>query len=384
MALLVIGRSVGKKASNLAPDVLKIGAALVSIGPDKGGLSVPPPTIEELGQAIEAFQSFHRLPTRDGKVDPGGTTLRRINELLNPGPSPRPAPRPAGTGEIRAMTNTAGFATSVDQTTWTPVESSLASDMIFQWTGVGGRGKIHYFELDESVVPRWFGVLVPESATNFDSVHIFFHPTPSQAGYRDPDYHSLGNWPGIFHYLSDRMGSQFCAAEQDRVLFMPLMTQASAGTCGAFPQRWESIISRILGMLKSGNFSSDAPPAPISSVVVSSFSSGITYSHQFRGRATGLGQRLVGVIDFDGGISSYRQYSGMIRNPAGRIVSMQQMPASIHTLSILARDNVFPLPRPRWGGPYANVFPKNDGDALQQIHGTIPQTMMFIAARRAG
>jgi hypothetical protein len=31
-----------------------------------------------------------------------------------------------------------------------------------------------------------------------------------------------------------------------------------------------------------------------------------------------------------------------------------------------------------------NLFPKNDAQAIMPIHGTIPQTMMFIAARRAG
>src|SRR5262245_18118114 len=278
MGLVVITRSVGRKGSNLAPDVLRVGAALVELGPNRGGIFAPPLSIEALGEAIEAFQSFHRLPSRDGRVDPAGATLRRINDLLNPGPTPQPARKTSGTGSIRPMANTAGFATSVDQTTWTPIESSLTSEMVFQWTGVGGKGSIYYFELDENVVPRWFGVLVPEGTSTFDSVHIFFHPTPAQAGYRDADYHGLGNWPGIFHYLSDRMGSQFCASGPDRVLFMPLLTQAAAGTCGMFPQRWEAIISQILGMLKAGNLSPDAQPAPIASVVVSSFSSGISYS----------------------------------------------------------------------------------------------------------
>jgi hypothetical protein len=92
------------------------------------------------------------------------------------------------------------------------------------------------------------------------------------------------------------MGAQFCAADMDRVLLMPLMTQSAAQDAGVFPQRWEAIASRILGMLKTGDMSGAAPPVTISSVVVSSFSSGIVYSHQFRSRAN-LGGRLAGVID---------------------------------------------------------------------------------------
>jgi hypothetical protein len=169
----------------------------------------------------------------------------------------------------------------------------------------------------------------------------------------------------------------------DRVMVMPLMTQGAASNCGSFPQQWESIVSRIFGMLKSGNMSDSAPLASISNVVVSSFSSGITYSHHFRSMAN-LGTRLAGVIDFDGGISSYKHYSGAIMNPPGRVVRMQQMQSTQQMLGFLATQNTFPLARPRWGGPYANLFPKNEGQALLQIHGTIPQTMMFVAAQRAG
>jgi hypothetical protein len=281
------------------------------------------------------------------------------------------------------MSTSLGLATAVDQNTWTPIEISLTSELVFRWGGAAGKGKISYFELDENVVPKWFGVLVPEGVNTFDKVHIFFHPTPRQAGYNDAHYQGLGNWTGIFHYLSDRMGSQFCAAGMGRVLFMPLMTESAAATCGVFPQRWESIVGRILGMVKSGNMSGSANPVTISSVVVSSFSSGITYSHNFRNKA-GLGSRLVGAIDFDGGISSYRRYSAVNTTPLGRVIRMQQMPATQQMLRPLAEQNTFPLARPRWGGPYENLFPKNEAQALLQIHGTIPQTMMVIAARRAG
>lgn len=386
MALIVIDKSVGRRGQNFEIDVVKIAGALVVIGPDRGGIFGPPLSPDGLAQAIESFQRFHRLPVKDGKVDPRGKTLGKINEILEPGlapPKPAPAPTPAGTGVVRPMGDTGALAKTVSKNTWTPVEASLSSELVFQWSGVSGKGKIAYFELDETVVPRWFGVLIPDGVTSFDKANIFFHPTPGQAGFKDKDYHARANWPEIFHYLSDDMAAQFCAAGTDRVLFMPLMTQGAAEGCGMFPQRWESIVGRILGMLKSGDMTPSAKPASISSVVVSSFSSGITYSHHFRLRA-GLGSRLAGVIDFDGAISSYSHHSAAIRSPAGRVVRMQQMPATKAMLGPLAAQNIFPLGSPRWGKPWEGVFSKDPKTALLQIHGTIPQTAMFVAARRAG
>ncbi|UCE31546.1 MAG: hypothetical protein JSW68_00870, partial [Burkholderiales bacterium] len=368
---------------NRPHEVAAIAAALVAVGPDRGGIYGPPLSLEGLAQAIEMFQKFQRLPAHDGRVDPGGATLRRINDILNPGASPPGPPAPAGQGELRPMTNASGLANAVNDTVWAPIETSLASEFVFRWTGTAGKGRIAYFELADKVVPRWFGTLVPEGTVGFDKAHIFFHPTPAQAGYADSQYHSRGNWTNIFHYLSDDMGVQFCAAATGRVLIMPLMTQGAAGDCGVFPQRWESIVGRILGMLKSGDMSGSAAPAPVSSVVVSSFSSGITYSYHFR-RSANLGARLTGVIDFDGIISTYRALASASASPAGRVVSMQQMPSTPQNLGPLAARNIFPLSRPRWGGPYENLFPKNEAAALLKIHGTIPQTMMHFAARRLG
>lgn len=118
-------------------------------------------------------------------------------------------------------------------------------------------------------------------------------------------------------------------------------------------------------------------------VVVSSFSSGITYSHEFRKRAN-LGSRLAGVIDFDGVISTYSALSQALTGPAGRVVKVQQSTVSAGTVPSLAAANVFAVPLPRWGGPWDGVFDPNPGTALLQIHGVIPQTMMHVAAHRAG
>ena len=375
MALVKIEKSVGRGGSNLPLDVVAIGVSLVAVGIDQGGIFAPPLSIDGLGQAIALFQRTQRLPKADGKVDVSGSTLRRINQILNPGGLPAPGPAAPEDGKVRALQGVSGLAASVNANTWSPVESSLVKDMVFQWGSVVGSGKILYFELNDNVVPKWFGVLLPSGVTSFEKVHIFFHPTPSQAGFADGNYFNPGAFAGIFHYLSDDFGAQFCAAGTGRAMIMPLMTTGAAASCGVFPQRWESIINQISALMGSGS--------TVNNVVVSSFSSGISYSHQFRHRA-GLGARLAGVIDLDGVISSFSSLSSGVTGPSGRVVQVQQTSASPSTLAPLAVKNIFPVPKPRWGGPFANLFSTSPRAALLQIHGSIPQRMMFIASKRAG
>ncbi len=359
--------SVGRGGVNAPSDVIAIGGALVGVGIDNGGVFGAPLSLDALGDAIANFQSVQGISSNpDGRVDPGGGTLRRFNAILFPDEVGITALDPAGS------------ATSVSATTWAPDPVSLSSEFIFQWITATGSGQIRYFQLAEAVVPRWFGVLVPDSGADYDTVQIFFHPTPAQAGYNDAEYPALGSFRNIFHYLSDNMGSQFCASGTRRILVMPLMTQASASDCGVFPQRWAEILGCILGRLSIG-VDEGAPFQRVSSVVVSSFSSGITYSHNFRARAN-LGSRLAGVIDFDGVISSYSQLSQALTGPAGQVVKFQQSQATPASIAGLAGQNIFAVPRPRWGGPWADAFDPNPQTALLQVHGTIPQTMMQLAA----
>jgi hypothetical protein len=67
--------------------------------------------------------------------------------------------------------------------------------------------------------PNWFGVAVPDGITDFTNVVIYFHPTPQQANYFDPDYASKtnggstvhANWKELLGYV-DRLGSQLAGA----------------------------------------------------------------------------------------------------------------------------------------------------------------------------
>jgi len=131
MELIVISKSVGRNGQNLAIDVAKIAAALVAVGPERGGIFAPPLGIEGLAQAIKLFQDFHKLPARDGRVDPAGNTLKKINGVLFPGLVPVPPTPPQGTGALKVIDATArGLATSVNRPVNTPLETSLIKDLL--------------------------------------------------------------------------------------------------------------------------------------------------------------------------------------------------------------------------------------------------------------
>ncbi|MGH9818976.1 MAG: peptidoglycan-binding domain-containing protein, partial [Pyrinomonadaceae bacterium] len=371
--IVKIDRSVGTNGTNLAPDVLKIGVALVEVGPDQGGIFAPPLSVGGLGEAIKSFQEFQKLRVHDGKVDPAGSTLRRINEILNPGwlpPVPRP---PTGSGILRSMQAPPGAPTSIGSGFASPLLKSLITEMEFEFIPLSGTGRIVYFEIDDNVVPNWFGVVVPNGLTDFRHAHIFFHPLPSQAGYKDDLYGTKAGWGNLFHYMTDPLSQGFCAASTGQILIMPIMTQASSADGGILPRRWESIVGQILGFLSSGQISGSADPVPVGSIVVSSFSNGIAFSAAFRKNATGLSGKLNGVIDFDGIVSSQSHHS-IALGPSGSfpVVKFYQMPATEHSIQALFGQNVFPLPKERWKKFYAYpTLSKNPKRALEQIHGWI-------------
>ena len=376
--IITLGKSVGAGGSNQHIDVGKIGAALVAVGSARGGIFAIPLSSGALAEAIKNFQTFHTLPIRDGKVDPTGRTLKKINEILNGGVLPVPPSPNIRTGDVKHLSD---MMKGMNRSVNAPIESSLTSDWIIKWGTVGNGGAVHFFELDEDVVPNWFGVLVPNGVKTFEHIHLFFHPTPSNRQIDDRDYKTSGKgrFTEILHYLTDDMAIQFCAAQTGQILIMPLMTQGVAETCGILPQRWESVFIKILGKLASLEMYQLPAPTFISSVVVSSFSNGITYSSAFRGK-TSLGAKLRGIIDFDGIISQSSSKSLALPPTALRFWQSGFVGKNLFALSAA---NSFPLPLERWQ-EYQNkaIFKGDFRYIMYMIHGTIPQTMMHFAARR--
>ena len=272
-----------------------------------------------------------------------------------------------------------GRASHVGGDAYSPVETSLAHDKVFEWTSVSGSGSVQYFQIFEDVVPNWFGVVVPEGVTAPRDVLLFFHPLPGQAGYDDKAYKSKAGWDGLFHYMDDLMSKLFCAARTGQILIMPIMTNSSAGSCGILPRNWDKIFGQILGHVTAGPNSANAPPVSVNSLVVASFSAGIAYSATFRA-AAGSG-RVRKVIDFDGIISSSKAASKQLH--AGNSVRFYQGAVPVQSLPMLASQNYFPMARERWGPPFDSSLPKTGKGVIGAVHGYIPHTMMYVAAKRA-
>jgi len=114
--------------------------------------------------------------------------------------------------------------------------------------------------------PNWFGVAVPDGITDFTNVVIYFHPTPQQANYFDPDYAPKtnggstehANWKELLGYV-DRLGSQLAGAVKksgatpNQIVIVPLMRNTNVGggsavrgNAGILPRQWFHIVNDIV------------------------------------------------------------------------------------------------------------------------------------------
>jgi hypothetical protein len=225
------------------------------------------------------------------------------------------------------------------------------------------------FQISSPVVPNWFGVAVPSGIKDFSSANLFFHPLPGQAGYVDADYAGkTGKWPELFYYLAT-LGQQVDVAQRDQVVIMPFLTSAVAGTTGIFPETWQSLVPQILGGTRAAiTGSTDGSTVAVSSVVVSSFSAGISYSNGFRTRATGLSGLLREVWDLDGSLSPQYGYlsQALWSTSAYKVIKYDQAPSNDQTS--------FHVPLARWAD-----CPNHPANFLQ-VHGLIRDYMFLHAA----
>lgn len=282
---------------------------------------------------------------------------------------------------VHRMTPPGKAGKTVDARCWAPVQESLFTDETFRWTGLAGKGSAQYFKLFDDVVPNWFGVVVPEGVTAANKVLLFFHPLPGQAGYDDKTYRSKAGWDGLFHYTTGPLATHFCAAQTGQILIMPVMTEEASRNAGILAANWEAIFSQILGLVAAGPDAGEAAPRAVSSVVVASFSAGITYSAAFRANAR-LGGKLKGIIDLDGSYSTARVHSSALRPtaacPVVKVHQGQCNPKAIFNLSVQGN---YPLYNERWGTPFRETLPKDRKQAGGVIHGHIANTMMFFCSR---
>jgi Putative peptidoglycan binding domain len=113
----VIKASVGAGGINAHNDVLTVQQLLNGVAPDDSG---PLPLLAEDGiigpltnGAIRKFQQGQHLQVIDGRIDPNGPTLQRLNEVSTPGQRAIAQLRAVLGGDVPAVRNLAGLGTAL-------------------------------------------------------------------------------------------------------------------------------------------------------------------------------------------------------------------------------------------------------------------------------
>lgn len=246
------------------------------------------------------------------------------------------------------------------------VPSSVPGTGKLQFVGQWVQVTTMLFQLSDDVVPNWFGVAIPEGIKDFSKAHIFFHPMPAQAGYKDTDYRTKsGKWPELFYYM-ERLGYQLDGAARSQIIIMPFLKNSATDT-GIFLANWFDIVTDILTAVRAAMGADDGSTLQLTQVAISSFSIGIVYSSNFRTGAPNLSPFLAEVWDFDGLFSSSPQLS---RN----LVSTAQYQAIKYDQDPSAGPASFHVPWPRWSD-YVDA-PTTPG----QTHSLIRDFMFLHAA----
>jgi hypothetical protein len=210
---------------------------------------------------------------------------------------------------------------------WLVVPSSVPGRGKLQFNGAWVQVTTMLFQLNANVVPNWIGVAIPNGIQDFTKAHIFFHPMPAQAGYKDSDYPTkAGMWPQLFYYM-ERLGYQLDGAARNQIIIMPFLTNAATDT-GIFAANWTDICTDILTTVRSALGADDGSTLQISQIAVSSYSVGIVYSANFRAHAPNL-NLMTEVWDFDGLFSSTPSLSqALVTTTQYTAIKYDQNPAS--------------------------------------------------------
>ena len=208
------------------------------------------------------------------------------------------------------------------------------------------------FQINQPVVPNWFGVAIPNNSVNFDRPNLFFHPIPAQAGYLDGDYQTkTGKWPELYYYM-ERLGYQVDAAinvyggPPDQIVIMPFLT-STATTSWILPANWYGIVTDILTQAKAAGGGSGA--VTIGELVISSFSAGLFYLNSFRAAAPGLKSLMKEIWVFDG----YPQASAaqLVTTPDYKVRKYDQGVDPTAIAAATPRWSNFPNPAPNKNDP---------------------------------
>ncbi len=247
-------------------------------------------------------------------------------------------------------------------------------------------------EIATNDAPNWFGVSFRRSIKKFDTVNIFCHPHPGNAGMKDADYASRsGEWPKLFRYAQN-FGRQIDIAQSNHITIVPFFNNASYSSTGIFGPNWKDIVEQILRLARTGAMAAQAPggrtrwaETPIESVtyssgtrkkgagasvidtlgllrnvVLSDFSHGRALMWSVRRQSPGLDRFLREVWDFDG------VHAAVPVSPRAIVYDQGSGAAASHT--------TFHVPPERWQEYHHAILKR------EQLHGDLPAMLACHAA----
>lgn len=275
--------------------------------------------IAEVAAQITIFQTTNRLTVIDGVLDPGGGTLKLMNQLAS-----EPAP----------ATITA---------TRVPAPGGLAEDFaggvsVVEVTSIGGQGPLVPTWIDTTYDRRlirvdgtsisWFGVVVPKHSDggSFGRIpHINFTPTPIQGGYADATYDSFAGWDNLWRDYTSVIGGQLAASGADQILVIPFYRTSQAGNLGDFLLNWKAAVSAaVTAAIDSIDPLYLRDTYTFDRIVTSSFSNGYVAHQGFHTKAAGAAEMTDVLFDLDG------QAGGSTWRPAKGVIYLNRAPGPIN------------------------------------------------------
>ena len=209
---LVVTSSVGDNGTNDAADVERVQKRFNAISAPEGGPSSGEPLAvtgvadQELVDLITAFQGFWGLPAVDGRIDPGGATLARINLV---------------TGDICGPVNAFDFSLGVA----VAAQEELNDWRSNGWTDKAGSGGVPRVESYWSAVSGSFdaevngltGAAKPWSAVFISYVHALGYVLQGGLG----DVGGAGNFFSLPEVDRRRIINQARRCIQSQRMFAP-------------------------------------------------------------------------------------------------------------------------------------------------------------------